>query len=344
VKRTASLLLLATGACASDHDGAGGPEDSGSDTGALDAGSDAGAPATDAAAGVDDGVPLDAPFADDAGSTCSPGTTLGLFVWNDDLAPLRDAILALAAAHGVTEIYLHANLFYAGDLAEDVLAAWIDAAAARCIRVELLFGNAAWIRPATQIEATRRVEWSVAFAAAHPGSAPSGIHLDLEPQQLPEWTDDPATRPGPISDLVDLLETLTPTAEAGGLPLSLDMGFFLDGIDVTRAGRTRPAHEWLMDAVSRIVVMDYRDSARSTGHGGMIELAQTEVDYATNVARPIVLAVETQPVDPPYITFAEEGAAAMRAVLDEVDAHFSREPAFAGLAIHDRDGLAALGP
>ncbi len=101
-----------------------------------------------------------------------------------------------------------------------------------------LFGNGRWILPAGQIQATARTEWSVAFAAAHPDARPSGIHWDLEPQQLDEWDVEP-DRPALIAHLADVLEEMTPVAEAGGLPLSIDMGFFLDGYDVTRSGSTR---------------------------------------------------------------------------------------------------------
>jgi len=147
-----------------------------------------------------------------------------------------------------------------------------------------------------------------------------------------------------IDHLADVLEMVTPIAEAGGLPLSNDIGFFLDGYDVTRAGRTRPGHEWITDAVSRIVIMDYRDTAASDGFGGMISLAENEVAYATSAGTPIVLAVETIPIAEEYVTFREEGLAVLRRELALVRAHFGADTSLAGFAIHDEDGLAALGP
>ncbi|MBN8612508.1 MAG: hypothetical protein J0L92_18080 [Deltaproteobacteria bacterium] len=306
---------------------------------------------------LDGGVPLDA-VADedaltspdawvepptDAAPRCPSRPSLGLFVWGDDLVTRRDAILTLAADADVTEIYLHANLFYAGDEDEDTLADWIRAADALCISVELLFGNARWIRTASHDEATDRNAWTVAFAAAHPDARPSGIHFDLEPQQLDAW-DVEADRPGLIAELVDVLEEMTPVAEAGGVPLSIDIGFFLDGYEVTRGGRTRPGHEWITDAVSRVVVMDYRDSAESMGYGGMISLAEDEVTYASSTSTPIVLAAETISVSPEYVTFREEGRAALFAEHALVRAHFPTSSALAGFAIHDERGLAALAP
>ncbi len=312
-----------------------GPRDADlADAPAFDAEPARDAPAIDAPA-------IDAP-ARDAGPPCPERPPLGLWVWNDDLVATRDAILDLAAGAGVTEIYLHANLFYAGDVPEDVLAAWIDAASARCIGVELLFGNARWLRPAERAEATARAAWTVAFAAAHPSARPTGVHFDLEPQQLAAW-DDPAMRPALLSELVDTLAAMRPVAEAAGLRLSADVGFFLDGYPVDRGGTTRPASEWVTDAVSRLVIMDYRDSAESMGYGGMISLARTEIDYATRVGVPVVLGAETDPVSPEYVTFAEEGRAAMFAELARVRAAFAGT-ALEGLALHDRDGLAALPP
>gem|GEM_PF-4252348 len=348
----AAALALAAGCSAEPPAGDGGATDAfeprgdahdaaARDAPPFDAGTafDAPAPAPDAPA--PDAPALDAP-ATDAGSRCPARPPLGLWVWNDDLVPARDAILDLAEGAGVTEVYLHANLFYAGDVSEDVLAAWIGAAAARCIEVELLFGNARWILPADRAEATARTTWTVAFAAAHPSARPAGVHFDLEPQQLPAW-DDPAMRPALVSALVDTLAAMQPVAEDAGLRLSADVGFFLDGIPVARGGTTRPASEWVTDAVSRLVIMDYRDSAESMGFGGMISLARAEIDYATRVGVPVVLGAETNPVSPEYVSFAEEGRAAMFAEFALVRAAFAGT-AFEGLAIHDRDGLAALPP
>lgn len=318
---------------------AGSSEDAG-DVPAIDVGSAIDAGRIDAGS-AQDAAPIDAAATDDA-PRCTPGETLGLFVWADDLATRRDAILDLAEGAGVTEIYLHANLFYAGDLGADVLADWIRAAERRCIGVELLFGNARWILPAGQHEVTDRVAWAASFADAHGDARPRGLHFDLEPQQLAEW-DVMADRPMLLGALVDVLEAATPTAETAGLPLSVDVGFFLDGYDVTRGGRTRPASEWVTDAVSRLVVMDYRDSAESMGHGGIISLAQTEVDYATSQGTPVVLAVETTAVAPEYVTFLEEGRAALFAELALARAHFAGT-GVEGFAIHDERGLAALGP
>ena len=348
VRIWAAIALLTSG-CADTTGGAGdsgaeadadrdaGGGDSGS---ALDAGSEGG---TVADAGTDGGASgSDASHAPDA-AACPARPYLGFFVWNDDLVTTRDAILDLAQGAGVTEIYLHANLFYAGDETETTLAAWIDAAHARCIDVDLLFGNASWIHPAGRAQASARADWAVAFAAAHPGSRPTGVHFDLEPQQLAEWSDT-TTHPALVSELVDTLTAIRPAADASGLVLSVDTGFFLDGVMVTRSGTTRPGSEWVTDAVTRLVVMDYRDSAASMGHGGMISLAQDEVDYAAAHGTPVVLAAETNPISPEYVSFAEEGRAAMFVEFDLVRAHFASAATFAGVAVHDRDGLAALGP
>ncbi|MBX7195654.1 MAG: hypothetical protein K1X94_26595 [Sandaracinaceae bacterium] len=323
---------------------ASGPDARSADAALPDApGLDAPTSAIDAA--VDGGAVPDAPgqddaFLSDAAPRCPAREALGLFVWSDDFDVRRDEILTLAEDAGVTEIYLHANRVYAGDLDEAVLADWIAAADARCLSVELLFGNASWIPTAGHAEAIARASWTIRFAAAHPDARPAGVHFDLEPQQLALW--DTGDRPMLISQLVDVLEAMTPDVEAAGLRLSVDIGFFLDGYDVTRGGRARPGHEWVTDAVSRVVVMDYRDTADNVGHGGMIDLAAEEVAYASGAGVPIVLAAETTAQDPPYITFHEEGRAALFAQLAAVRSHYGSQ--LEGFAIHDEDGLATLAP
>ena len=267
---------------------------------------------------------------------CPERPRLGLFVWDDEG---RDATLALAHDNGVTEIYLHANLFYVGERDEALLAAWIREAAAHCIEVELLFGNALWMQPSMRAEAVQRTQWTVDFAERHPDARPTGVHWDLEPQQRETWSDDSA-HIAIFGELLDTLDAMRPITARASMPLTLDMGFFLDELEFTRGGRTRPMHEWVIDAVDRVLVMDYRDEA-----GPMLEMASNELRYAAQVHVPMLLAVETRPIDEgEYVTFHEEGLASLRRVLAEVRAHEQQNASFAGLAIHDRVGLEALSP
>ena len=267
---------------------------------------------------------------------CPARPRLGLFAWEVDD---RDATLALAEQHGITEIYLHANLFFVEEREESMLVGWIQAARARCMQVELLFGNTRWMTPEMRGEATRRTQWSVDFAARHPEARPSGVHWDLEPQQRDTWSD-PSTRSTTFGELLDTLDAMRPIAASGALPLTLDMGFFLDEIEYTRNGQTRPMHAWAMDAVSRVMVMDYRDNPEL-----MLEMAGTELRYAAEHNIPILLAVETREVTEGfYVSFFEDGLAAMNATLTSVRASQRDMPSFQGLAIHDHAGLAALIP
>ena len=267
---------------------------------------------------------------------CPARPRLGLFVWDD---AGRDATLALAEQHGITEVYLHANLFFVNERDESVLVEWIQAARARCIEVELLFGNALWMTPEMRDESVRRTQWTADFAARHPEARPSGIHWDLEPQQRETWPDE-AARPAILGELLDTLDAMRPIAAAASLPLTLDIGFFLDELTLTRHGRTRPMHEWVIDAVPRVVVMDYRDDA-----AGMLDMAANELRYASEVNVPIILAVETREVtEGEYVSFYEEGLTAMNTALRTVRAEERARPAFAGLAIHDRVGLETLAP
>lgn len=336
-------VLLVVAACG----GPAGPTDASLD--AADRGPDARVEEIDTGAGEPDAglaspdspPPLEPDAGSDAGPRCPERPRLGFFVWTDDLVPQRDALLDLAADHGVTEIYLHANLFYSGDIEEDVLALWIATAHERCMDVELLFGDAAWTLPAGHDEAIQHARWAAGYAMTHPEARPSGVHFDIEPHGLAGWRTE-SNRPSYVSSLVDVLEAMTPITEAAGVPLSADIGFFLDGVTLTRGGVTRPGHEWVTDAVSRVVIMDYRDTATGGCCGSMISLAEDEVAYAATAGTPIVLAVETQALPEGYATFREEGRAEMFRVIDEVRAHFGAD--VSGFAIHDDGGLAALGP
>ncbi len=122
------------------------------------------------------------------------------------------------------------------------------------------------------------------------------------------------------------------------------LGGALRASDALDEACTRTVRGASLAAVSRVVVMDSRDSAESMGFGGMISLAMREVAYASAAGTPVVLAVETQPVAPEYVTFREEGLAVLRRELALTATAFAAEPAFSGFAIHDEEGLAALPP
>lgn len=273
------------------------------------------------------------------GGGAAPVETRGMWVWQKAVVtdPAEEAkLFAFCAARKINTVFVESQSLIGN--AQPALAAFIAAADAKGIAVELLFGNTSWALPAGHAKAEGLAQAAVTFSAGL-GAAPRpiGVHFDVEPYTLPEWTSDQA---GTAGSYLDLLASLQQKTAGSGLRLSADIAFWFDGIMVSRQGQARPLSEWVIDSVDRAVLMDYRDTA------AQIEAqSATEIAYGASKARPVLLGVETLcNLDPPSITFCEEGVAALDLALQETQAHYAMSPGFAGFAVHDYVAYGALGP
>jgi hypothetical protein len=83
--------------------------------------------------------------------------------------------------------------------------------------------------------------------------------------------------------------------------------------------------------VDAVTVLSYRDTAPA-----IMAVGSPLLRLGDLTGRPVRLAAETQPLpDCPECTLAEEGAAALEAVVGQVDAAAATaHPAYAGLVVH----------
>jgi len=250
----------------------------------------------------------------------------------------KSAFLAFAQGAALTSAYVESEGFLGGDATP--LAAFVADAGAQGVSTELLFGYAPWARTAEHAKAIALAQKAVTFASGLATTKPVAVHFDVEPHGLAEWGTDQASI---ANQYVDLLEELFAVTNGSGLALVVDIPFWYDAIAVTRKGTTRPLMEWVVDAVDRVAIMDYRDHA--DGADGIIALGAAEVTYGASVNKPVVLGVETLcNLDPPKVSFCEEGRAALESALATTAASYGQSPGFFGFAIHDYAAFAALKP
>ncbi|MCC6644123.1 MAG: hypothetical protein IT374_00945 [Polyangiaceae bacterium] len=273
-----------------------------------------------------------------------PGGPRATWLWGSAVVKSpagRAAFFAFAGSHDVTGVYAEAQSLIPEAPGE--LGSFVAEAGARGIEVELLFGYEIWARASEHAKAVAIAQSAVAFSAGLSGARPVGLHFDVEPHQLAEWKAGGASEAQIASEFVDLLEKLRQVTAGTGLRLSVDIPFWYDGRPLTRGGTTRPLSEWVADSVDRIVLMDYRDAA--AGSDGIVAHAADEIAYASSIGKQVVIGVETQcGLDPPKITFCEEGAAALDAALAETVAAQVGKGGFAGVAVHDYEAYSALKP
>ncbi len=273
-----------------------------------------------------------------------PGGPRAVWLWGSSVveSPAESAsFFTFASTHEITTVYAEAQSLIPE--APSALTAFIAAASARGVEVELLFGYEIWARASEHAKAVALAQSAVAFSAGSAGAKPVGVHFDVEPHQLAEWKAGGASEAQIASEFVDLLVELHQVTAGTGLRLSVDIPFWYDGRPLTRGGTTKPLSEWVADSVDRVVLMDYRDAA--DGSDGIIAHAADELAYGAASGKQVVVGVETLcNLDPPKITFCEEGSAALDAALAQTVAAYAGNAAFAGVAVHDYKAYAALKP
>lgn len=260
-----------------------------------------------------------------------------MWVWSNlpaVAAQDRAALFALSQVHGMTTLYFQAQTLVYDD--PQALVALVEDAATRGLEVEWLVGRHEWVRPAEHAALRQIVQDLGMLVKQMPGARPVALHLNAEPHALPEWDTD---RQATANHLLDLLDALAGDLHGTGLALVYDMPNWYDEITVTRGGRTRPLSDWVIDGADRVCLMDYRDDVEA-----IQDLAAHELAYAGKVGRPLVLGVETGCGVADAVTWCEEGAAALAAGLAAVQQHLAGRPAFAGIAVHHWQALAALKP
>lgn len=103
---------------------------------------------------------------------------------------------------------------------------------------------------------------------------------------------------------------------------------------------TRPLHEWVIDAVDGVVVMDYRDTP-----GQIVGQGQTQVQYAASVGKPVVVGLMLTSSTPTYTTFYEEGPTALETAMAltsyALDASPATQPGWTGFAVENYAGYVA---
>lgn len=259
-----------------------------------------------------------------------------MWVWSGLVAldPAREKhLLDFASTHQIDTVYVQANRLIRK--APKELAAFIDAAAKRNIGVELLFGDHDWALPQHHADALKVAKDTARYVASLTGAKPTGVHYDVEPHALDQWTDE--TREAMASDLLDLLDLLDAAYGPEEIRVSYDMPNWYSGLLVTRAGKARPMSELVIDRVDVTVVMDYRDNVDDA-----ISLVTDEVAYATQQGKVVVVGLETSCNTDSPLTFCEEGSTAFEQALNKISLTFAPERGFGGLAIHHFESFDAL--
>ena len=178
-------------------------------------------------------------------------------------------------------------------------------------------------------------------AARSPGAGFDGVHMDLEPWQLPDWEVNRAARVREYLALVQLVADTT-HAQHPALPVAFDIPFWFDTIpNVEWNGVVKTLHEHAQDITDAVTIMDFRDEA--FGPDGILAHAATELGYAGSIGKPVSIGVEaSEGLGLDKLSFVEEGRVALDEQLQAVAEIVGGEDAFAGFAVQHFGSLRRL--
>ncbi len=254
-----------------------------------------------------------------------PGRAMWLWNWTDNAG-----VISFARAHHVTEIFAYVAPGFTNPatippqwhtpewpLISDLA---VRARAAQ-IRVDALGGDPSWVpNPAVAVAWAAEVRASGLFG---------GVHLDIEPWQLPAWD---ADRAATIAQTVAVVTEVR--ARLGAVPLELSLPWWL--YQYAAAGGM-PLDVALMAHADSAAVITFFDDIGQIGSFG----AREQADLAS-LGKPARLAVETNDVQPAWLTFAGTSQAVFTQTLDRVDAANAGRPGYLGVGVEDYTGWAAL--
>ena len=220
--------------------------------------------------------------------------TLGVWWWDNRL---DSSYLEFAVNNGVDEIYYYTSTFSENN------RSFIQSANGYDVSVYWLTGEYTWIENPQDFYS--ELEKYISFQE-NSESTFSGVHLDVEPHQHPNFEE---RREEFIGSYISFIYNVTTSFP--NISFDLDIPFWLDDI-ITFNGQTKEAYKFLIDYADRTFIMSYRDSAER-----IFDVAREELEYSSSVNKPIFLGVETG-VEEDVVTFNQESKSYMYSELNKL--------------------------
>ncbi len=286
-----------------------------------------------------------------------PGKELGVWVWTpiSGMSPAAmQQIVNEAAENNFNAIYITVDEYLSietqGEQAinayEQNVATFIGLAAQKNIAVDAEAGARVWGQPGDTYEAPEIVSFVASYNQSHTQKF-RGVQFDIEPYLLPGYN---TNTPIVLTNYVQLIATLATQTANSRLPLTIVVPhFFDDGVkwtpEITVNGSTNYVDNLIFallnkSAGNRMIVMAYRNFAG--GDGGSISLAQTEVTEADATNVKVLVAQETGPVSPSYVTFNGTSRTELATQAAAIAGAFNSDGSFGGIAIDYLDPFLSL--
>ena len=252
-----------------------------------------------------------------------------VWVWDNSVTETttqRDALLKFCRERNIDTLFLHAPMDHLQDR-PDEFHAFLAAAHRQKIRVEALDGNARWAFERAGAENfVTAVKIFNSFAKT-PQERFDGIHLDAEPYDTLEWKQDEQRVAAQYLEMLDALR-----AQKGDLLLTADVPPWFGSFNI-------PEGTLLSGAITRtdgIALMSYTNQVR-----GLAAEVKPALEFAATKGKRVWIGLSVQAYDSDM-----DGTKPLRPqverTLKRAEKQFGKQPALAGIALHDFGHLRAL--
>ncbi|MGO4789109.1 copper amine oxidase N-terminal domain-containing protein [Paenibacillus sp. 2KB_20] len=251
----------------------------------------------------------------------------GTWIWDSNILKQdQDKIISFARIKGLTDIYLQVDR----DIDPAIYEGFIRKAKSEGIQVEALEGRPEWAYRSKQEDIQKFIAWVKAYnAAVGPEASFSGLHFDIEPYALSEWTKDNKTI---LESWMDNLRLIEKETKGSGLKIAIDVPFWLNTINVP--GKDYSMSAWMLEKFDCLVIMNYRNYA--LGNNGIVKNAQAILREASTLKKKVVVAVETlESKEGPRVSFYSMSSEVMEKELQSAHNQLAHYTSYAGFAIHD---------
>ncbi|GIO99772.1 hypothetical protein J14TS5_48580 [Paenibacillus lautus] len=251
----------------------------------------------------------------------------GTWIWDSYILKQdQDKIISFARIKGLTEIYLQVDR----DIDPAIYEGFIRKAKSEGIQVEALEGRPEWAYRSKQEDIQKFIAWVKTYnASVGPEASFSGLHFDIEPYALSEWTKDNKTI---LESWMDNLRLIEKETKGSGLNIAIDVPFWLNSINVP--GKDYSMSAWMLEKFDCLVIMNYRNHA--LGSNGIVENAQAILREASTLKKKVVVAVETlESKEGPRVSFYSMSSEVMEKELQSAHNQLAHYASYAGFAIHD---------
>ncbi len=256
-----------------------------------------------------------------------------LWVWRstflEDVREQKD-MLQFARKRGIRTLFLFTST---RRLRKDpeLFRRFLAEAHSRKIAVQALNGMPQWVFRHQREGVAAYLDEVLRFNQESPRHARfDGIHLDVEPQALPEWKseDDPEVRQKLADRYVELLRWSQRRIRDAGIPLSVDVPLSFNSIQV----KSKPMLVAILERVDEVALMAYLDKGPD-----ILSSSQSALAYAERMGKRVWVGISADPDDLPKPVGRTRPDQQLEAMTRTLEKALQTQPSFQGVAFHEYD-------